>query len=90
MHWKRWCPTSVWRSGCSGSGWAGGSNEARPTGFALARASRRVAGRRKIGTASRAGSGQTAAIREWAEAQGINVDSRRRISADIVERYNNR
>lgn len=53
-------------------------------------ASRRVAGRRKGGASARAAGGETAAIRAWAEAQGIQVASRGRISADIVERYNNR
>lgn len=54
------------------------------------RAARRVAGRRKGGAATRSGSGQMAAIREWAEAEGIKVASRGRISAEVVERYNNR
>jgi Lsr2 len=60
------------------------------------RASRRVSGRRKSGAqASRGGTGgggnsETAAIREWAESQGLKVASRGRISADIVERYKNR
>lgn len=57
------------------------------------RASRRVSGRRKAGGAGAARSGgnsETAAIREWAESQGIKVASRGRISADIVEQYRNR
>ena len=58
------------------------------------RASRRVAGRRKSGGTTGRGSGggdnETAAIREWAESQGLKVASRGRISADIVERYKNR
>lgn len=60
------------------------------------RASRRVSGRRKTGAqAGRGGNGgggnsETAAIREWAESQGLKVASRGRISADIVERYKNR
>ncbi|WP_092916177.1 histone-like nucleoid-structuring protein Lsr2 [Agrococcus baldri] len=57
------------------------------------RASRRVSGRRKTGGASAArngGNSETAAIREWAESQGIKVASRGRISADIVEQYRNR
>lgn len=63
------------------------------------RASRRVSGRRKTGGQSgRGGNGgsggssssETAAIREWAESQGLKVASRGRISADIVERYKNR
>lgn len=57
------------------------------------RASRRVAGRRKTGGTAGRGSGgdnETAAIREWAESQGLKVASRGRISADIVERYKNR
>ena len=61
------------------------------------RASRRVSGRRATrgGAGSRrgnsgGGSGETAAIREWAESQGLKVASRGRIPADIVERYNNR
>ena len=58
------------------------------------RASRRVAGRRKSGgtggRASGGGDNETAAIREWAESQGLKVASRGRISADIVERYKNR
>ncbi|MGM1028360.1 MAG: histone-like nucleoid-structuring protein Lsr2 [Actinomycetota bacterium] len=60
------------------------------------RASRRVSGRRKTGgNAGRSSGGgggdnETAAIREWAESQGLKVASRGRISADIVERYKNR
>ena len=56
------------------------------------RASRRVSGRRKTGgTAVRSGgSSDTAAIREWAESQGLKVASRGRISADIVEQYKSR
>lgn len=61
------------------------------------RASRRVSGRRKTGGStgsSRRGNGggnsETAAIREWAESQGLKVATRGRIPADIVERYNNR
>lgn len=55
------------------------------------RASRRVAGRRKSSSgSSRGAAGQTAEIREWAESQGLQVASRGRISADIVERFNNR
>ena len=55
------------------------------------RASRRVSGRRKSGAqAGRGGNSETAAIREWAESQGLKVASRGRISADIVERYKNR
>ncbi|WP_206445723.1 histone-like nucleoid-structuring protein Lsr2 [Agrococcus sp. KRD186] len=53
------------------------------------RASRRVSGRRKGGAsvARSGGNSETAAIREWAESQGIKVASRGRISADIVEQY---
>lgn len=57
------------------------------------RASRRVSGRggSRKGSGSRgSGSGETAAIREWAESQGIKVASRGRIPADVVERYRNR
>jgi hypothetical protein len=61
------------------------------------RASRRVSGRRKSGAQTGRGVGnggggnsETAAIREWAESQGLKVASRGRISADIVERYKNR
>ena len=60
------------------------------------RASRRVSGRsrgRSSGGGSRrssGSSGETAAIREWAESQGLKVASRGRIPADIVERYKNR
>lgn len=56
------------------------------------RASRRTSGRRKgNGSSSRSGgSSETAAIREWAESQGLKVASRGRIPADIVERYKNR
>ena len=62
------------------------------------RASRRVSGRRATRGASGGGrrgnggggSGETAAIREWAESQGLKVASRGRIPADIVERYRNR
>ncbi|MCH1884295.1 Lsr2 family protein [Agrococcus sp. ARC_14] len=56
------------------------------------RASRRVSGRRKTGgNAPRGGgSSETAAIREWAESQGLKVASRGRISGDIVEQYRNR
>lgn len=61
------------------------------------RASRRVSGRRKTGGNSsssnrRSGGGNsdTAAIREWAESQGLKVATRGRIPSDIVEQYNNR
>lgn len=56
------------------------------------RSSRRVAGRRKAsGAAARSGgNSETAAIREWAESQGLKVATRGRISADIVEQYRNR
>jgi len=61
------------------------------------RASRRVSGRsrgRGSGGGTRRSSGgsssETAAIREWAESQGLKVASRGRIPADSVERYKNR
>lgn len=64
------------------------------------RASRRVSGRsrgrssgggsRRSSGGSSGGSSETAAIREWAESQGLKVASRGRIPADIVERYKNR
>lgn len=59
------------------------------------RASRRVSGRRKTGGGSAgrgngSGSSETAAIREWAESEGLRVATRGRIPADIVERYKNR
>ncbi len=62
------------------------------------RASRRVSGRRKTngggsGSSRRSsggGNSETAAIREWAESQGLKVATRGRIPAEIVERYNNR
>ena len=55
------------------------------------RASRRVSGRSGGGRrSSGSGSGETAAIREWAESQGIKVASRGRIPADVVEQYRNR
>ena len=55
------------------------------------RASRRVSGRRKAGgSTARSGPSETAAIREWAESQGLKVATRGRIPADIVERYHNR
>lgn len=56
------------------------------------RASRRVSGRRKSGAsaARSGGNSETAAIREWAESQGLKVASRGRIPADIVEQYRNR
>lgn len=58
------------------------------------RASRRVSGRRKTGGASTGrssgGNTETAAIREWAESQGLKVATRGRIPADIVEQYRNR
>ncbi|MGY3128176.1 hypothetical protein ACVWW9_001675 [Agrococcus sp. UYP33] len=59
------------------------------------RASRRVSGRRKTNapagrSGGSSGSGETAAIREWAESQGLKVATRGRIPADIVDRYNNR
>lgn len=55
------------------------------------RASRRVSGRRRAPGATRGGgNSETAAIREWAESQGIKVASRGRISADVVEQYRNR
>lgn len=56
------------------------------------RASRRVSGRRKTGgsAARSGGNAETAAIREWAESQGLKVATRGRIPAEIVERYNSR
>lgn len=56
------------------------------------RASRRVSGRRKSGgsAARSGGNSETAAIREWAESEGLKVATRGRIPADIVERYRNR
>ncbi|MCR8669857.1 Lsr2 family protein [Agrococcus sp. HG114] len=59
------------------------------------RASRRVSGRRasRGGSSSgrrSGGSNETAAIREWAESQGLKVATRGRIPSDIVERYRNR
>lgn len=59
------------------------------------RASRRVSGRSRGRSSSSSrrssgGSSETAAIREWAESQGLKVASRGRIPADIVERYKNR
>lgn len=56
------------------------------------RASRRVSGRRKSGgsAARSGGNSETAAIREWAESQGLKVATRGRIPAEIVERYNSR
>ena len=56
------------------------------------RASRRISGRRKTGTSGRRSSGnnETAAIREWAESQGMKVATRGRLPADIVERYHAR
>lgn len=58
------------------------------------RASRRVSGRRQGGraasTSRKGGSGETAAIREWAQAEGIPVATRGRIPADLVERYRSR
>lgn len=56
------------------------------------RASRRVSGRRKSGggAARSGGNTETAAIREWAESQGLKVATRGRIPAEIVERYNSR
>lgn len=61
------------------------------------RASRRVSGRRKTNAPASGGrgsgsgnGGETAAIREWAESQGLKVATRGRIPADIVDRYKNR
>ncbi|GEK79684.1 histone-like nucleoid-structuring protein Lsr2 [Agrococcus baldri] len=56
------------------------------------RASRRVSGRRKTGgsPARSGGNSETAAIREWAESQGLKVATRGRIPAEIVEQYRNR
>lgn len=47
---------------------------------------RRVGGRRTVAKKT-AGKSNTAAIREWAEAQGIEVNSRGRIPAEIREQY---
>lgn len=47
---------------------------------------RRVGGRRNVVKKS-AGKSNTAAIREWAEAQGIELNARGRIPFDIRERY---
>ncbi|GAA3596664.1 histone-like nucleoid-structuring protein Lsr2 [Agrococcus terreus] len=59
------------------------------------RASRRVSGRKAAtrnsgGAKKSGGANDTAAIREWAEANGIPVATRGRISAEIVEQYRNR
>lgn len=48
---------------------------------------RRVAGRRKRGTASSAGSRETAQIRQWAKDNGHDVSERGRISAKVREAY---
>jgi hypothetical protein len=56
------------------------------------RASRRVSGRRKGSAPANRGGGnsETAAIREWAESQGLKVATRGRIPAEIVEQYRSR
>ncbi|BBY99760.1 histone-like nucleoid-structuring protein Lsr2 [Mycolicibacterium fallax] len=58
---------------------------------------RRVSGRRRGQRPAAAGAGrgraaidreQSAAIREWARGAGLNVSSRGRIPAEIIEAYN--
>jgi hypothetical protein len=50
---------------------------------------RRAGGTAKSAARSRRGSAalDTAAVREWAKGQGIEVKDRGRVPADIVERY---
>jgi hypothetical protein len=49
---------------------------------------RKVGGRRGRGRGRSSGRGQdTAAIREWARAQGLKVSDRGRIPADIIAKY---
>lgn len=48
---------------------------------------RRSGGRRNRRAARRAAGSETAQIRAWAKANGIKVNERGRISADVVEKY---
>lgn len=52
-----------------------------------AESARRIAGRRKRGTASTARSKETAMIREWAKSNDFNVGDRGRIPAEVREAY---
>jgi hypothetical protein len=49
---------------------------------------RKVGGKRRNGRRSSSATGiDTTAVRKWAEAHNIQVSSRGRISADVLERY---
>jgi Lsr2 len=52
-------------------------------------AGRRATGRAALGARRqrRSGSGQAAAVREWARGQGLPVPDRGRVPADLAERY---
>jgi hypothetical protein len=52
-------------------------------------AARRVGGRKKSNGSSRGGSASvdTASVRAWAQANGLHVSTRGRISADVLEQY---
>lgn len=53
------------------------------------KAGRRVGGRRstRASSGSSAAASETAAIREWANAQGLKVSQRGRVGSDVVEAY---
>ena len=48
---------------------------------------RKTGGRRRRGTTAKSASASTSDIRAWAQAQGHEVSSRGRVSADVREAY---
>jgi hypothetical protein len=48
---------------------------------------RRVGGRKQAGTPARRGASNTKQIRDWAESQGMTVNSRGRLNSTVVEAY---
>ncbi len=52
-------------------------------------AARKVSGTRRRGAAHKGSDGDATAIRAWAQAQGLAVSSRGRVSAEIRQAYEN-
>ena len=60
------------------------ANELREALIRFTRAARKTGGRART---SRPGASSAGEIRQWALSQGLQVNSRGRIQADIVEKY---